>query len=99
MSNKPHDTPTKATAEQGEVLLDGPDGLAMSFTPHAAAKSAAALAREGGDQSGASGERRPSSQIGQRAKSSFIHINPMPGTIAGRIFTTPSRSILTTARA
>jgi len=45
MSNKPHDTPTKATAEQGEVMLDGPEGLAMSFTPHAAAKSAAALAK------------------------------------------------------
>lgn len=45
MSNKPHDTPTKATAEGGEVMLDGPAGLAMSFTPHAAAKSAAALAK------------------------------------------------------
>jgi hypothetical protein len=45
MSNRPHDTPTKATAEQGEVMLDGPDGLAVSFTPHAAAKSATALAK------------------------------------------------------
>ena len=45
MSNKPHDTPTKATAEQGEVMLDGPDGLAVSFTPHAAAKSAEAMAK------------------------------------------------------
>ena len=45
MSNKPHDTPTKATAEKGEVMLDGPGGLALSFTPHAAAKSAAAMAK------------------------------------------------------
>jgi hypothetical protein len=45
MSNKPHDTPTKVTAEQGEVMLDGPGGLALSFTPHAAAKSAAAMAK------------------------------------------------------
>ena len=45
MSNKPHDTPTNVTAEQGEVMLDGPEGLAVSFTPSAAAKSAAALAK------------------------------------------------------
>ena len=44
MSNKPHDTPTRATAEKGEVMLDGPDGLAMSFTPDAASKSAMAIA-------------------------------------------------------
>jgi hypothetical protein len=45
MSNEPHDVPTKATAEQGEVMLDGPAGLALSFTPDAAAKSAAAMAK------------------------------------------------------
>jgi len=45
MSNKPHDTPTRATAEQGEVMLDGPGGLALSLTPHAAAKSAVAMAK------------------------------------------------------
>ncbi|MEO9130182.1 MAG: hypothetical protein ABI240_03125 [Sphingomonas sp.] len=45
MSNEPHDTPTKATAERGEVILDGPGGLALSLTPHAAAKSAAAMAK------------------------------------------------------
>lgn len=44
MSNKPHNVPTKATAERGEVMLDGPNGLALSLTPEAAAKSAAALA-------------------------------------------------------
>jgi len=44
MSNKPHDIPTEVTAERGEVMLDGPDGLALSLTPHAAAKSAVALA-------------------------------------------------------
>jgi hypothetical protein len=55
MSNQPHDIPTKATAEQGEVMLDGPDGLALSFTPDAAAKSAAAMAKaatKAGRQSG-----------------------------------------------
>jgi hypothetical protein len=44
MSNKPHNTPATATAELGEVMLDGPAGLAMSFTPEAASKSAAAMA-------------------------------------------------------
>ena len=44
MSGKPHNTPTEATAEQGEVMLDGPAGLAVSFTAEAAAKSAVAMA-------------------------------------------------------
>ncbi|GAA0312043.1 hypothetical protein GCM10009087_22720 [Sphingomonas oligophenolica] len=44
MSGQPHNTPTEATAEQGEVMLDGPAGLAVSFTAEAAAKSAAAMA-------------------------------------------------------
>lgn len=44
MSRKAHDVPTSVTAEEGEVMLDGPDGLAVSFTPDAASKSAAAIA-------------------------------------------------------
>lgn len=43
MTNKPHDMPTQATAEAGEVMLDGPDGLALSLTPEAAAASARAI--------------------------------------------------------
>lgn len=43
MSREPHDTPTKATAEMGEVMLDGPDGLATSMTPRAARASAKAI--------------------------------------------------------
>nr|WP_295671598.1 hypothetical protein [Sphingomonas sp.] len=43
MSRTPHDTPTDASAEEGEVMLDGPDGLAMSLTPNAADASAAAI--------------------------------------------------------
>jgi hypothetical protein len=37
--NKPHDEPTVATAEDGMVMLDGPDGLATSLTAKAAAKT------------------------------------------------------------
>ena len=32
----PHDRPSHVTAEQGEVHVDGPDGVAASFTPDAA---------------------------------------------------------------
>lgn len=32
----PRDDPGIATAEQGFVLLDGPNGTAMTMTPHAA---------------------------------------------------------------
>lgn len=45
MSRTPHNMPTKACAEAGEVMLDGPDGLAVSLTPEAATASAAAIAR------------------------------------------------------
>ena len=40
MSIKPYDQPIRAAAEHGEVVLDGPDGLATSLTPGAARTSA-----------------------------------------------------------
>ncbi|MBW4331739.1 hypothetical protein KY084_12745 [Stakelama sp. CBK3Z-3] len=43
--HKPHDKPVKAVAESGEVLLDGPQGVALSLTPDAARKTAEALNR------------------------------------------------------
>ena len=36
MENKPHDEPSDVTAENGEVMVDGPNGHAFSFTPEAA---------------------------------------------------------------
>ena len=36
MENRPHETPSDVTAEEGEVQVDGPDGVAVSFTPDAA---------------------------------------------------------------
>jgi hypothetical protein len=38
MSNEPevYDEPTKVTVEQGEVILDGPDGVDVKLTPEAA---------------------------------------------------------------
>ena len=40
MSIKPHSTASEVTAEEGEVHIDGPGGLAMAMTPAAAAKTA-----------------------------------------------------------
>jgi hypothetical protein len=33
---KPHDEPSAVEAEKGEVIVDGPDGVAVSLTPGAA---------------------------------------------------------------
>ena len=44
MSRKPFDEPIHAAAEHGEVVLEGPDGLAASLTPAAALLSAEHLA-------------------------------------------------------
>lgn len=49
MSRQPYDEPTQATAERGEVMLDGPDGIAVSMTPGAARTSADRL-RTAADQ-------------------------------------------------
>jgi putative intracellular protease/amidase len=35
-SNTPHKQPSHVTAEGGEVNVDGPNGVATSFTPDAA---------------------------------------------------------------
>jgi hypothetical protein len=32
---KPQDKPSRVAAEDGEVLIDGPNGLALSLTPEA----------------------------------------------------------------
>ena len=37
---QPCDTPGEASVEQGVVLLDGPDGVAVAMTPDAAARTA-----------------------------------------------------------
>ena len=39
MNDKAYDTPSKITAEDGEVMVDGPDGVAFSLTPDAAAET------------------------------------------------------------
>lgn len=39
MNDKLHDEASTVTAEEGEVLVDGPDGVAISLTPDAAAET------------------------------------------------------------
>ncbi|UAK25945.1 hypothetical protein [Sphingomonas nostoxanthinifaciens] len=39
----PFDTGGKAVAEEGIVLLDGPDGIAISLTPDAAEETGSSL--------------------------------------------------------
>lgn len=51
--------PMKAVAEQGQVLIDGPDGLAAAFTPGAARKSASALT----DAANEADEQEPDPQV------------------------------------
>lgn len=42
-SNTAHDRPSQVAAEQGEVLVDGPGGVAMAMTPAAAEETARRL--------------------------------------------------------
>jgi hypothetical protein len=40
---KPNDRPSRVAAEEGEVLVDGPNGIALSLTPEAAAETSQRL--------------------------------------------------------
>ena len=39
MSRKAFDRPSNVSANEGEVVVDGPDGIAYSMTPEAAAET------------------------------------------------------------
>ena len=39
MDDKVHDTPSEVDAEQGVVIVEGPDGVAVSLTPDAAVET------------------------------------------------------------
>lgn len=43
--NRLLENPGKATAEAGLVLLEGPDGIAVTLTPHAARETGESLIR------------------------------------------------------
>jgi hypothetical protein len=43
MDSKTHDEPSNVSAEQGEVVVDGPDGVAVTLTPDAAEETSQRL--------------------------------------------------------
>ena len=40
-----HSDPSEVSVEQGEVIVEGPDGVAVSLTPEAAEETARRLAK------------------------------------------------------
>lgn len=43
MTNRLHTEPSSVTAEEGEVMMDGPDGVSVSLHPDAAEETARRL--------------------------------------------------------
>ncbi|MDB5441190.1 MAG: hypothetical protein JWM33_3617 [Caulobacteraceae bacterium] len=58
-SQKAYDTPTKVTKVDGEVSLDGPDGIGLSMTPHAARETGERLVRAADQAEAAKRTPRP----------------------------------------
>ena len=75
MADKAHDRPSEVVAEQGKVLVDGPDGVAVTLTPEAAAETSHRLlfgaAEARGQQIHAARKRGPAAakERGQDPKS------------------------------
>ena len=61
MDERAHDTPSEINAEDGEVLVDGPDGVAFSFTPDAAIETSERLFEGGLAAQGQRVEKRKGS--------------------------------------
>lgn len=53
-----HDEPSKVTAEGGVVIVDGPDGVAVSLTPEAAIETSDRLLQAGTQARGQNLERQ-----------------------------------------
>jgi hypothetical protein len=58
--HEPAADPGVASAEQGMVLLDGPDGVAIAMTPEAADATGRSLIAAAEEASGQRGEAHPS---------------------------------------
>ena len=63
MDSKIHSDPSEISAEEGEVIVDGPDGVAVTFTPEAAAETSERLlygaAKAQGQRVAAKERKRP----------------------------------------
>jgi hypothetical protein len=64
MTNHPFDEASDVAAEKGEVVVDGPDGVAVSLTPEAAIETSDRLLEKGAE---AAGQRRNADGGSQRA--------------------------------
>lgn len=64
MMDKTYETPSNVDAEDGHVMVDGPDGVAVSLTPEAAAETSDRLlfgaAKARGQQIAQERRKRPS---------------------------------------
>lgn len=56
--DKVHDTASEVTAEEGEVQVDGPDGVAVSLTPEAAAETSDRLLEGSSQAKGQQAEKQ-----------------------------------------
>ena len=45
--DKVHDTPSDVSADEGEVIIEGPDGVVFSLTPDAAVETSDRLLKNG----------------------------------------------------
>jgi hypothetical protein len=63
MDNKLHDEPSEVDADEGQVLVDGPDGVSVSLTPEAALETSDRLfegaVRAKGQQASEAARRKP----------------------------------------
>lgn len=70
---EPHDEPSSVSADEGEVVVDGPDGVAVSLTPDAAVETSHRLLDAGliaaGQKRLARGEEREEPDAGEPQKS------------------------------
>jgi hypothetical protein len=63
-NNKVYDEATKVTAEDGEVVLDGPDGVDVALTPEAALETGGRLI----DQAAVAAGQKCEARIDHRPK-------------------------------
>lgn len=65
MGNVAHDRPSSIAAEAGEVLMDGPDGVATALTPDAAEETGRRLIAAASVARQQAGERAPDAAGGE----------------------------------
>lgn len=66
MDDKIYDEPTKVNAEDGNVVLDGPDGVAVSMTPDAALETSDRLLSGAAQAMGQRVQEEQRYKIGER---------------------------------